>query len=307
MNAFQSTVYISEPYPYIRVGGDSSVSQNSTNSSSNKTSTTTIVAGAVVGVVLLCAAAMGAFFFFRKRKDKALNPRAYTIDAYSGLGLGQVRGSGGPALAEETAPFVAPTGLGTPYMDNPYQRGSMSISSHYSSAPSESMFVPAMQARGSNYAVASNRPPEIMSYSTQPSPPNSMRSLPPAGPAAPRALMAISTRPESFDPYRSSVGATIAPSTPTESTSGMVAGPSMGLAYAVSSTAGSSSKMTMAVDESGPSTSRVADPTPVPGTTNVKQGAVPPQPRQQSVYQHEDVSDAVEELPPAYKERTEGH
>jgi hypothetical protein len=309
-------------YAHNRVGGATATStpqsSSSSSSSSKSPSMTTIIASVVGGAVLLGAIAMGAFFFLKNRRAKARDPRGYPDDAYGGLGLGKVGGPGpvqNASFVEETAPFVAPAGLGVPYMDDPYRRGSYSSQGQYSPAASESMYGPAMQARASTYTVA-NVPPEIMTYTTQqsgvPSPPLSV--IPPqvTGPGAPRALMTILPLPvSSSNPYRSSTVPTIAPSaaptSPTDSLSGIgagLAGPSKGVLYAVNNASAPGWDAKMPVNEAGPSTSRtvVAEPLPIQQSTDTKEGAV--QPRQQSVvYQHEDVADVVDELPPAYKER----
>jgi len=90
---------------------------------------------------------------------------------------------------------------------------------------------------------------------------------------------------------------------PLEGTGPSIAGPSVGAVYAAysDSVTESDPRTGEAGPSSGPlvvSNSTVRDP------SDEKRGPVPPAAPQESVFQHEDISDVVE-LPPAYKERTD--
>jgi len=192
------------------------------------------------------------------------------------VGGAAAHGPGGDYMGvpEEVTPFVMAGGQGTPYRDNTYNNGT------YSSTASEATLG----------LSPSLHPQPTTPYSPY-LPQNQNVASPPASAA-------------SFDPYNAyanvPVDTSSAPSNySTATTQPPLPGPS--------ARAGSVSGSGVGSAVAGPSTSAgvftVANPSAqeLPDR-DVKQGAVPPQSRQTSVFQHADISDVVE-LPPAYKER----
>jgi len=193
-----------------------------------------------------------------------------------------VQGPGGPH-AEEITPFVMAGGQSSPYRDHhaPYNDGS------YSSAASETAYGPSLHPRPSTHSFAASRmPADVVS------PPHSQGTFDPySGYAEPPT----GSEPRLANPYN--------PNTEYGSSSG----PSNYSTSAPQTMAGASGSGLVAgsVPMAGPSASTSHFAIANPGAKeeqDVKQGPAPPAARQESIYQHEDISDVVE-LPPAYKER----